>query len=255
MKRCKDCGTLMPDSATYCDRCSGTEFVAEAKADNSGSNSSSKINNTATGKIFCVKCGSQNPGDSLFCNECGAKLLAPSVKSGGASASTPAAPAPSTPAPAPAPASAPAPTPVSAAPAPAPAASAPTPAPATAPEPEKKNAEKTAFEPVVGWLICLNGENRGEDYSIRAKSNRIGTDANADIKIATNASSTANCATVAYYMKQNAFYMIPGDMGENLKINGDIVEIPTILQSGDKIYFGEAEFKFIALCNEEFRWD
>ena len=111
-------------------------------------------------------------------------------------------------------------------------------------------------EPVVGWLVCINGADRGEDYRIRAKNNRIGSDVNSDICLAKNESvKGSDFATIAYYTKKNVYYFIPGDDSGSIMINEEIVEIPLVLNNGDIIKMGGSEYKFIPLCNEDFQWE
>src|SRR5215813_9514862 len=44
--------------------------------------------------------------------------------------------------------------------------------------------EKIGLEPVVGWLVCVEGPDRGRDYRIRSQRNFIGRDTRMDISIA-----------------------------------------------------------------------
>lgn len=184
------------------------------------------------GKNFCIKCGAANAEDSRFCNECGATLP-------GQTETKSSSPSPEVLA----------------------VMQAQGLGNGSAPVKEEKQIASTpknvvSREPVAGWIVCTKGEGRGEDFRIRAGNNRIGNTAAAEICLSDNkAVSGANCATIAYYSKQNAYYVMPGDSGDIVQINNEPVEIPTVLKGGDVITIGECEYKFIPLCTDEFKWD
>ncbi len=111
-------------------------------------------------------------------------------------------------------------------------------------------------DPVVGWIVCTKGEGRGRDYRILAKNNRIGNGAASDICLKNNkAVDRENYATIAYYTKQNAFYLIPGDVAGGLKLNGNELEIPTEIHAKDVIAIGSCEYRFVSFCADDFRWE
>lgn len=193
--------------------------------------------------VYCIKCGTANPSDSKFCIACGAPLPEPNRNPAPAPFTEPAAPAAEAPDPfkavsdfvetVSATVQEPAPAPVS----PAPAA-------------------PGSREPVCGWLVCTKGDDKGEDYRIRSKNNRIGGVPASDIYLANNSEVKAdNFATLAYYIKKNTFYLIPGDSADSISINGENIEIPTILNAGDIISIGDSEYKFIPLCDADFTWE
>ena len=42
---------------------------------------------------------------------------------------------------------------------------------------------ENGIEPVVGWLVCVNGEEKGRDYRLIRGRNRIGRDSEMDVTI------------------------------------------------------------------------
>lgn len=42
---------------------------------------------------------------------------------------------------------------------------------------------ENGIEPVVGWLVCVNGEEKGRDYRLIRGRNRIGRDSDMDVTI------------------------------------------------------------------------
>lgn len=110
-------------------------------------------------------------------------------------------------------------------------------------------------EPVTGWLVCIEGTEKGKDYRIAAKINSIGRGENMDICIKGDTGiSRENHARLAYDGKHNNFHLIPADSVNSIYINEEPVYVPTKLKRGDIIELGESKFKFIPFCDESFQW-
>lgn len=110
-------------------------------------------------------------------------------------------------------------------------------------------------EPVVGWLICVKGNNLGRDYRLTAGRNFVGRSQEMDVCIKGDNTVSRNAhAIVVYDPKSNSFLAQPGDAKELFYINGELVLMATKLSAFDKISLGETELMFIPLCGEEFNW-
>lgn len=110
-------------------------------------------------------------------------------------------------------------------------------------------------EPVTGWLVCIEGAEKGKDYRIAAKNNSIGRADTADICIkGDQAISRENHARLSYDGKHNKFYLIPAESTNNIYINDEPVFVPTQINKGDVIELGESRFVFIPFCDEAFNW-
>ena len=60
------------------------------------------------------------------------------------------------------------------------------------------------IEPIVGWIVCVEGADKGKDYRILAKNNTIGRSEKMDICIKGDTTiSRENHAKIAYDMKRN----------------------------------------------------
>ncbi len=111
------------------------------------------------------------------------------------------------------------------------------------------------IEPVVGWLVCIEGAEKGKDYRIEAKNNSIGRSEKMDICIKGDTTiSRDNHARLAYDVKHNAFHLIPAESTNGIYINDEPAYIPTKLNAGDLIEFGESKFRFVPFCDESFTW-
>lgn len=110
-------------------------------------------------------------------------------------------------------------------------------------------------EPVVGWLVCIEGADKGKDFRIEAKNNTIGRNENMDICIKNDPTiSRENHARLAYDVKHNAFHLISAENTNGIYINDEPVYVPTKLNAYDLIELGESKFVFIPFCSDMFNW-
>lgn len=111
------------------------------------------------------------------------------------------------------------------------------------------------LEPVVGWLVCIEGADKGKDYRIWARNNTIGRSEKMDICITGDETiSRENHARLAYDEKHNNFHLIPAESTNNIYLNDEPIYIPVKLGAYDVIEFGETKLLFVPFCNEKFTW-
>ncbi len=111
-------------------------------------------------------------------------------------------------------------------------------------------------EPVVGWVVCVEGVHMGEDFKIKSGRNFIGRSGNMDICLSGDKTvSRERHAILTYDPKNNAFMIQPGDSSELCYLNGQLVLIPAQLKADDRISLGETELMFIPFCSEAFTWE
>ena len=119
---------------------------------------------------------------------------------------------------------------------------------------ETENGE-LSIDPVVGWLVCLTGSQKGRDFKIHSDNNYIGSSEKMDICIlGDEAISRENHATIAYDSKYRKFYFAPGDGRGIVRINDKAVLMTTELKANDKVEIGNTELLFIPMCGENFDW-
>lgn len=115
-------------------------------------------------------------------------------------------------------------------------------------------------EPVVGWLVCIEGIQMGKDYKIRKGSNFIGRSEEMDISIAgDNTISKTNHASITYDPKMRKFTIAPGESGGLIYLsNQEKKDEPVLnaeeLSAFDVIEIGKSKFIFINLCGPNFNW-
>ena len=116
------------------------------------------------------------------------------------------------------------------------------------------------IEPVVGWLICIEGVQRGQDYKIRQGKNFIGRSDEMDISIVGDDSiSRKNHASIVYDPKPRRFLLLPGEGGGLVYLSNQVkkeeaVLTATEIDAYDVIEIGKSKFIFVNLCGIHFDW-
>ena len=114
---------------------------------------------------------------------------------------------------------------------------------------------KSGIDPVVGWLICVEGPERGRDYRIRSEKNSIGRSESMDIYISADDSlSRENHAFVVFNPKKLTFRIQAGESRGLVYLNND--EVPTYaeLTAYDMIEIGQTKLLFVPFWGEKFQW-
>ncbi len=110
-------------------------------------------------------------------------------------------------------------------------------------------------EPIAGWLVCIEGSDKGKDFRIMARNNSIGRSEKMDICLKGDTTiSRENHARIAYDVKHNTFHLIPAESTNSIYLNGEPVYVPTVLSAYDTLEFGESKFLFVPFCNDKFVW-
>lgn len=117
-----------------------------------------------------------------------------------------------------------------------------------------KQAE--GIDPVVGWLVCIDGADRGRDFRIRSQKNFVGRSQNMDIAIpGDDTISRQNHAVISYNPKNRQFKVHSGEARGLVYLNGEEVDNPSSLKAGDRIELGRTKLMFVPLCTDEFNWE
>jgi hypothetical protein len=112
------------------------------------------------------------------------------------------------------------------------------------------------FDPVVGWLVCVEGKNRGRDYRLRREKNFIGRSEAMDVCILGDETiSREKHASVSFNPKNNQFKLHPGDGRGLVYLNGEEVDTPVPLKPKDTIEIGQHKLMLVSLCSDEFKWE
>jgi len=115
--------------------------------------------------------------------------------------------------------------------------------------------EPSGVSPVVGWLVCVEGPDRGQDYRIHMEKNFIGRSSAMDIAIANDESiSREKHATITFDPKKRMFWLVPGDSTGLVYLNETLVNSPAELKPDDVIELGKSKLVLVPFQSEKFQW-
>ena len=111
--------------------------------------------------------------------------------------------------------------------------------------------------PVVGWLVCIEGPDRGRSFNIHEQYNFIGRSPSMDIYLSDGdlTISRERHAVIAYDPEEKIFYFAPADGRGLVRVNGKLVMNQHELKAYDTLSMGKSKFKFVPFCGKEFSWD
>lgn len=113
---------------------------------------------------------------------------------------------------------------------------------------------KGNLHPVVGWLICVQGDEMGRDYRLHAGRNFIGRSLTMDISLPDDPTiHRENHCSIIYEPRERRFILVAGD-GEPPFLNGAMVSHSHPLHARDRIEIGKLAFCFMPFCGEDFTW-
>ncbi len=116
--------------------------------------------------------------------------------------------------------------------------------------------EKVGREPVVGWLVCVDGPHKGADFRLKTGKNFIGRASNMDAALTEDKSvSRDKHAIVLYEPKKHTFLVQPGESRELCYLNDEVVLAAQTLKRNDVIAVGDSKLMFFPCCDSVFNWD
>lgn len=124
------------------------------------------------------------------------------------------------------------------------------------PRPRPQPQDDGMDDPVVGWLVVVEGPGKGKAMELGYGSNPVGREETngvqlnfGDIKI-----SRSKHATVTYDHRGRKFYVEKGSGRNPTHLNGAIVLAATELPAQGHIEVGETVLRFVPLCGDAFDW-
>lgn len=113
----------------------------------------------------------------------------------------------------------------------------------------------SGIAPVVGWLVCVEGPDRGRDYRLHGEKNFIGRSNAMDVAIAGDESvSREKHASVAFDPKEKSFWLLPGEASGLVYLNEQLVNAPAALKARDLIELGKTKLMFWPFCDDQIQW-
>lgn len=115
--------------------------------------------------------------------------------------------------------------------------------------------EDFGMEPVVGWLVCVDGAQKGRDYRLISGRNFIGRSEKMNVIIKGDPSVSRDTHSVVIYEPKSNTYMIqPGVSRELSYLNDQVVLESKALKANDVITIGATKLMFIPCCSSKFQW-
>lgn len=114
----------------------------------------------------------------------------------------------------------------------------------------------TASEPVVGWLVCIEGHALGKGFELKTGKNFIGRSNSMDIVLEGDSSvSRERHGIITYEPKERKFIAQPGESRELFYLNENVVLENVTMKNGDILLFGKTLLKFVPFCGPDFGWE
>lgn len=106
----------------------------------------------------------------------------------------------------------------------------------------------------AGWLVCIEGAQKGKNFTINAGRNFAGRSLDMDIVLADDDSiSRDKHFSIVYDPKTIAFYLVCGE--GHTYLNNEPVLSQNQLSEGDAIQVGNSKYLFIPFCKEGRDWN
>jgi len=113
-------------------------------------------------------------------------------------------------------------------------------------------SEKGCY-PVVGWLVCTEGDERGRDYRLHAGRNFIGRGLKSDVSLPDDEQiSREDHCSIVFEPKKCTYAIVRG--GGDLQVDGKSIMGSQKLEGDELITIGASKFVFIPYCKEERIW-
>ena len=111
-------------------------------------------------------------------------------------------------------------------------------------------------DPVVGWLVVVDGPGRGFSVRLGNGQNSIGRGETSRLRLnfGDRKISRNDHAVLTYDPRGNRFYIQQGKGVNLVYLDESPVLSPTPLPPGSRITLGDTTLRFVAFCDDEFRW-
>ena len=120
------------------------------------------------------------------------------------------------------------------------------------------NFTNSLAEPVVGWLVCIKGQEIGKSFQLKKGRNKIGRSIEMDVKLLNESSVSRTCqAIVVYDSRAREFCILPGESDSLCYLNDKALYERVGLMDRDVIEFGDSgknKYMFVEFCNTSFDW-
>lgn len=115
---------------------------------------------------------------------------------------------------------------------------------------------KSSIRLVVGWLVCISGPCKGQDFRLHAGWNYVGRDASLDVYLEDNSLSRRGVVKIAYDPETLTFGVAPCEGVTMLaRLNNKPLRGDRDFEAYDRLKVGNSELILIPFCSEKFTWE
>jgi hypothetical protein len=124
-----------------------------------------------------------------------------------------------------------------------------------APGRESRTSSAAEVDPVVGWLVAVEGPAMGRDFRIRWGNNTLGRSPSQAICVAEDEKIHGEeHAFLVYDPKSNRFILRAGSKRGLVYVNENLLVEPVPLEPYSVIQLGASKLVFVPLCGDGFQW-
>lgn len=111
-------------------------------------------------------------------------------------------------------------------------------------------------DPVVGWLVCVEGGDKGRDFRLHAGNNFVGRSSDRDVCLGRDPSVSGKHFSVSYDKRHDRYFVSMGEGKEIVYVNDEPLGAGSVtLQKGDRIEVAHTKLIFIPLDSELVTWE
>ncbi len=114
-------------------------------------------------------------------------------------------------------------------------------------------------QPVVGWLVCIEGPDKGKDFSLHGAKSSIGRRNDSSICLTDPKISRDGFPALIVYddRKTHKFYLASGDASarNNVELGGNMLLGQSVINPYDEIRIEDTVLVFVPFCSDDFYWD
>ena len=114
----------------------------------------------------------------------------------------------------------------------------------------------SGVDPVVGWLVCTDGPDKGRDYRLHSGNNYVGRSSSNDVAIRGDKTVSGEKQFAVSYDSRHHKFFVAATGGKAIVYLNDqpVTAAAQSLSRKDKIEVGKTTLMFVPLCDEEFEW-
>ena len=121
---------------------------------------------------------------------------------------------------------------------------------------QTSQTDDISSDPVVGWLVIVEGPGKGHSLEIGAGANAIGRERNQKLRLdfGDHEIHRERHAILVFEPRFRKFFINCGDVRNLTYLNDEVVLGATELTGGETITVGQTRLRFVPFCGPEFGW-